>query len=81
MFTAMLSNVCTPIGLVNEARYISVDIVPDDNDIFNLRLVDNQANNYNNLLLTRYKYNFVQPSSKSYITTSIHYFQTCFSQA
>ncbi len=78
---AVLSNVCTPIGLVNRARYISVGIVPDDDGMFNLRLVDNQANNCSSLLSTRWKYNFVQPSSKSCITTSVHSFQTCFSRA
>lgn len=39
--TAVFSNVCTPISLVNGARYIFVCIVPDDNSIFNLQLVDN----------------------------------------
>ncbi len=34
--TAVLSNVCTPLSLVNGARYISVGIVLDDNSIFNL---------------------------------------------
>ncbi len=60
---AMFSNVCIPISLVNGVRYISVGIVSDDDNMSNLRLVDNQANNYSNLFLTRYKYNFVQPSS------------------
>ncbi len=36
MPTAVLSNVCTPIGLVNGARYISVGIIPDDDGMFNL---------------------------------------------
>ncbi len=81
MPTAMFSNVYTPIDLVNKARYISIGIVSDDDGMFNLRLVDNQANNCSNLLLTRCKYNFVQPSSKSCILMSVHSFQTCFSQA
>ncbi len=59
MPTAVLSNICIPIGLVNGARYISVGIVPNDDGMFNLRLVDNQANNCSNLLSTRWKYNFV----------------------
>ncbi len=78
MPTAVLSNVCTPIGLVNGVRYISISIVPDDDGMFNLRLVDNQANNCSNLLSTRCKYNFVQLSSKNCITMSVHSFQTCF---
>ncbi len=59
MSIIVLSNICTSIGLVNRARYISIDIVLDNDDMFNLWLVNNQANNYNNLFLTRYKYNFV----------------------
>ena len=47
----MLSNVCTPIGLVNGAKYISTGIILDDNNILNLRLVDKQAKNCSNLLL------------------------------
>ncbi len=57
---AILSNVCILISLVNKARYISIGIVLDDDDMFHLRLLDNQANNCNNLFLTRCKYNFVQ---------------------
>ena len=33
MPTAVLSNVCTFIGLVNGAKYISVSIVPDNDGI------------------------------------------------
>lgn len=55
----MLSNIYTPIGLVNRARYISIDIILDDNDMINYLLIDNQANNYSNLLLTKYKYNYI----------------------
>ena len=55
MPTAMLSNVYTPISLMNRARYISVSIVLNDDNMFNLRLVDNQANNYSNPLLPRCK--------------------------
>ena len=74
MPTTVLSNVCTFIGLVNEARYISISIVSDKNGLFNLQQVDNQANNSRNLLSTRCNYNFVQPSSKSCITTLVHFF-------
>lgn len=38
---AMLSNICFPISLINEARYIFEGIIPDDDNIFNLRLVNN----------------------------------------
>ena len=79
MPTVVFSNVYTPIGLVNRARYISIGIASDDKGIFNLRLVDNQANNYSNLLLLRCKYNFVQLSSKSCIIILVYSFQTCFS--
>ena len=77
----MLNDVCILIDLVNRAKYISVGIVLDNNSIFNLQLVDHQANNYSNLLLPRCKYNFVQPSFKSFIINSVYFFQTCFSQA
>lgn len=69
MFTALFNNVCISIGLVNGAGYISVCIVSNDDDMFNLRLVYNQAINYSDLLSTRCKYNFMQLFSKSYITT------------
>ena len=59
MLITVLSTICTPISLVNKARYISVGIVLDDDNMFNLQLVDNQANNYSNLFSTRCKYNFV----------------------
>ncbi len=59
MPTALLSNVYSLIDLINGARYISVGIVPEDDGMFNLRIVDNQANNCSNLLLIKYKYNFV----------------------
>ena len=35
MPTAVLSNVCTLLGLVNRARYQAIGIVPDDNGMFN----------------------------------------------
>ena len=41
MPTAMFSNIYIPISLVYGARYISVDIVPNDDGMFNLRLIDN----------------------------------------
>ncbi len=66
---------------MNRARYIFIGIVLDDDGMFNLQLVDNQANNCSNLLLIRCKYNFVQPSFKDYITLSVYSFQTCFSRA
>lgn len=59
MLTAIFSNICTLLSLVNRARYISIGIVPDNNGIFNLRLVGNQANNSSNLLLIKCKYNFL----------------------
>ena len=80
MPTAIFSNIGTLISLVNEARYIYIDIVLDDNGIFNLWLVDNQINNCSNLSLLRFKYNFVQRFSKSCIITLVYSFQTCFSQ-
>lgn len=81
VFTAVLSNIHTPISLMNRDKYTSVGIVLDDDSMFNLRLVNNQANNYSNLLLNRCKYNLVQSFSKSYISISIHSFQTCLSRA
>lgn len=33
---AIYSTICTPIGLVNVARYLSVSIVLNNNNIFNL---------------------------------------------
>ena len=81
MLIAVFSNVYTLIDLMNGARYMSIEIVlNDDAGIFNLQLVDNQVNNHNNLISTRCKYNFVQLSSKSCITTLIYFLQTCFSQ-
>ena len=74
MPTVVLSNICTSIGLVNRARYISVDIISDDDNIFNLQLVDNQVNNCSNPLLPRFKYNFMQLSSKSCIISSVYSF-------
>ena len=74
MPTTMLSNIYTPIDLVNRTKYISINIVPEDDGIFNLRLVNNQANNCSNLLSPRFKYTFMQPSSKSCIITLVHSF-------
>ena len=76
MLTTVLSNIYTLIGLVNGAKYISVGIILDNDGMFNLQLVNNQANNYSNLLSSRFKYNFVQPSSKSCIIILVHSFQT-----
>lgn len=59
ILTAALNNICTFIGLMNEARYISIKIIPNNNSMINYQLIDNQANNCNNLLLTKYKYNYV----------------------
>lgn len=59
MSTIVLNNVCTPIGLMNGARYISIGSLLDNNGMFNLQLVNNHANNSSNLFLTRYKYNFI----------------------
>ena len=59
MLTAMLSNVYTPIGLVNGARYQAVGIVSDENDMSNFRKVSNLANGYSNLLSNRFKHCFV----------------------
>ena len=81
MSTAMFSNIYTPIGLVNGAKYISIDIISDDDGMFNLRLVDNQANNCSNLLLSKFKYNFMQLSFKSCIIMLVYSFQTYFSWA
>lgn len=39
--TAVLSNVLTLINWVNGAKYISVSIIPDNDDMFNLWLADN----------------------------------------
>ena len=75
----VFSNICIPISLENGARYISIGIVLDDNGIFNLQLVDNQANNYSNLFLLRYKYDFMQLFSKSCIIILVYSFQTGFS--
>ena len=41
MLTAIFSNICIPISLINRAKYIFIDIVPNNNGIFNLQLVDN----------------------------------------
>lgn len=57
MPTTLLNNICSLIRLVNGARYISVDNNLDDDNIFILQLVDNEANNFSNLFLTRCKYN------------------------
>lgn len=35
MLIAMLNNVCTPINLVNGARYQVIDIILDENNISN----------------------------------------------
>lgn len=59
MLAVIFSNACTSISWVNGAEYIFVDIIPDNNNMLNLWLVDNQANNCSNLLLTWCKYNFV----------------------
>lgn len=59
MPTAILSNVCTAIGLVNGARYQAVDIVLDKNSISNFRKVYNLANGCSNLLSNRFKHCFV----------------------
>lgn len=55
----VLSNIYTHISFVNRARYISINIVPNNNDIFNFQLVNNKANNCSILFLTKYKYNFM----------------------
>lgn len=55
----VLSNVYTPLRLVNRVRYIFVGIVLDHDSIFNLRLVDNQDNNCSNLLSIKCKYNSI----------------------
>ena len=36
MPTAIFSNICTLIDVVNRAKYISIDIIADDDNIFNL---------------------------------------------
>lgn len=59
MLTAMLSNIYTPISLVNGARYQAVGTVPDKNGMFNFRKVHNLANGYSNLLLNKFKYCFI----------------------
>lgn len=48
---ALFTNICTPIGLVNKVKYISKGIVPDDDDILNLELVNHQINNCSNIFL------------------------------
>lgn len=50
------SNVCISIGLVNEAWYQAISIIPDENGIFNFWKVHDLANSYSNLLSNRYKY-------------------------
>ena len=74
MLTIVFSNVYTPIDLVNRVRYISIGIILNDNGMFNLQLVNNQANNCSNLFLPRCKYNFMQPSFKNYIITLVYSF-------
>lgn len=59
MLTTLFENVYIFLSLVNRARYISLCIILNDNNIFNLQLVNNHANNYSNLLLTRCKYNSI----------------------
>lgn len=78
---AVLSTMCTSIGLVNETRYQAVGIVSDENSISNFRKVHNLANGYSNLLSNGFKYCFVQPSFQSCTTTSIYFFKTCVFQA
>lgn len=55
----VLSNIYTSFSPVNRIRYISIGIVLDHDSIFNLRLVDNQANNCSNLLSIKCKYNSI----------------------
>lgn len=37
----MLSSIYTSISLVNRAKYIFIDIIPDNNNLFNFQLVNN----------------------------------------
>ena len=38
---AVFSNICTPIGLVNRARYIFIGIISNNDGMFDLQPVDN----------------------------------------
>lgn len=53
---SVLSNVCTPISLLNRAKYQAIGIVPDENSISNFWKFHNLANGCDNLLSNRFKY-------------------------
>lgn len=53
MLIAIFSNIYTPIYLENGTRYISVSIIPNDDSMLNLLLVDNQANTFSNLFVKK----------------------------
>lgn len=59
ILTAVLNNVYIPISLVTGAQYQAVDIVLDENSIFNFGKVHNLANSYSKLLSNEIKHCFV----------------------